>query len=107
MASRTYPMLEDVDPRRFTKALAGTEIALGATLLAPVVPAWVAGMGLGAFAGGLLNLYAHTPGLHREHSILPTADGMAIAKDSWLLGIAVALVIDRARPRRHRDTAAA
>ena len=46
------------------------------------------------FSSGLLGLYAMTPGLRKPGSILPTENGVAIAKDSWLLGIGLGLVID-------------
>lgn len=101
MASGTYPWLAELDPRAFTKALAGAEIALGATLLLPIVPAWQAGLGLAGFSGALLNMYLHAPGLHRPNSIRPTPEGMAIAKDSWMLGIAASLIVDGMTRRRH------
>ncbi|MCW2823380.1 MAG: hypothetical protein JWQ91_297, partial [Aeromicrobium sp.] len=50
MAAGTYPVLKKVDPPLFLKALAVGEIAVGAALLAPVVPAWTAGAGLTAFS---------------------------------------------------------
>jgi hypothetical protein len=107
MATGTYPWLAEVDPKAFTKALAEAEIALGTTLLLPVIPAWQAGIGLAGFSGALLKMYLHTPGLHRRNSIRPTHDGMAIAKDSWMLGIAVSLIVDgmttRRRRRRHEE----
>lgn len=46
------------------RLLAATEITLGAALLIPVIPA-AAGAGLAAFAGGLLGLYAKTPGMRQ------------------------------------------
>jgi hypothetical protein len=92
MAAGTYPFLASIEPPRFLKLLAGAEIGLGAALLAPVVPAGVAGAGLTGFAAGLLGLYARTPGM--RDGIRPTQQGTAIAKDVWLLGIGAGLVLD-------------
>src|SRR6185437_1620079 len=38
MAANAFPVLKDIPPNQFLKLLAGTEIALGTALLAPVVP---------------------------------------------------------------------
>jgi len=94
MAAGTYPFLGGMEPKQFAKYLSSAEIALGAALLLPVVPAAVAGAGLAAFAGGLLGLYLKTPGLREEGSIRPTQAGTPIAKDVWMLGIGVGLMID-------------
>lgn len=92
MAAGTYPFLKSIPPRRFLKLLAGAEIGLGTALLTPFVPARVAGAALTGFAVGLLGLYLRTPGMH-EH-LRPTAQGTAIAKDVWLLGIGTGLLAD-------------
>ena len=63
-------------------------------LLVPVVPAAVAGAGLTAFSGGLLGLYARTPGMRKEGTPLPTQQGVPLAKDIWMAGIGLGLVID-------------
>lgn len=94
-ASQAYPLVADMEPRTFLRALTAGELALGGALILPFVPSWLAGLGLAGFAGGLLNLYAKTPGLHRQGSLRPTADGRALAKDVWMLGIAAMLVLDR------------
>ena len=91
-ATSAYPEFKKMRPEQFTKLLAGGEIALGAALLTPVVPAAVAGLGLTAFSAGLLGLYLRIPGMHQQGSLKPTEDGMAIAKDSWLLGIGLSLI---------------
>ena len=90
----TYPFLAKLKPKDFIRLLAASEIALGAALLVPVVPAAVAGAGLTAFSGGLLGLYARTPGMRKDGSPFPTQQGIAIAKDVWMLGIGLGLVID-------------
>jgi len=92
MASNTYPFLSAIEPKTFLRLLAGGEIALGAALLAPVVPAAVAGTALVAFSAGLLGLYLRTPEMRQ--GLRPTQQGTAIAKDVWLLGIGAGLVVD-------------
>jgi hypothetical protein len=93
-ATGTYPFLAKLKPEDFVKLLAGTEIALGTALLLPFVPSVVAGAGLTAFSGGLLGLYARTPGMRREGTPLPTQQGTPLAKDIWMAGIGLGLVID-------------
>ena len=90
----TYPFLAKLKPRDFVRLLGGTEVALGSALLLPVVPSALAGAALAAFSGGLLGLYARTPGMRKEGTPLPTQQGIALAKDVWMLGIGLGLVID-------------
>ncbi|MFF5107654.1 hypothetical protein [Streptosporangium sp. NPDC000509] len=94
MASGTYPFLKDMDSVKFTRLLSTAEITLGTALLVPVVPPLLAGAALTAFAGGLLGLYLKTPGLREEGSLRPSQQGIAIAKDVWLLGIGAGLVVE-------------
>jgi hypothetical protein len=90
----TYPFLAKLKPRDFARLLAASEIALGAALLVPVIPSALVGAGLTAFSGGLLGLYARTPGMRKDGTPFPTQQGIAIAKDVWMLGIGLGLVID-------------
>jgi hypothetical protein len=103
-AAGTYPFLKKLKPQDFVKALAATEITLGAALLVPVVPSSLVGAGLAAFSGGLLGLYAKTPGMRKENSIFPTQQGNALAKDAWMTGIGLSLIIDDLTdpPRKRR-----
>jgi DoxX len=94
MAAGTYPFLGKVDPRLFARALAAGELAVGALLLVPIVPLWLAGLSLTGFAGGLVGLYARTPGLRRERSVFPTQQGLGFAKDTWLAAIGISLLAD-------------
>lgn len=96
MAAGAYPVLEKVPPKPFLKALSVGEIALGGALLAPIVPAGLAGLGLTAFAGSLLGVWWRTPGMHHEGSPKPTVQGTPVAKDVWMLSIGTALIIDAA-----------
>jgi hypothetical protein len=102
MAVGTYPVLTKADPRVFTKALAVGEIALGASLLSPFVSPLLAGGALVAYSGGLLNMYLKTPGMTKQDGIRPSKKGTPIAKDVWMLGIGLGLVLDGLTPRRRR-----
>jgi hypothetical protein len=93
-AAGTYPFLKKLKPKDFVRLLAATEIALGAAVLIPVIPAAVAGAGLAAYAGGLLGLYVRTPGMRKQGTLLPTEQGTALAKDIWMAGIGLGLMID-------------
>lgn len=106
-AAGTYPFLKGMEPQQFATLLSTSEIAIGALLLAPIVPTAVAGAALTVFSGGLLGLYLRTPGMRKPGSLAPTEQGLAIAKDSWLLGIGIGLLtrgtVDReTRPARRR-----
>jgi hypothetical protein len=90
----TYPFLAKLKPKDFARALAITEIALGTALIIPWVPSLVAGAGLTAFSGGLLGLYVRTPGMRKDGTPLPTQQGIPLAKDVWMAGIGLGLVID-------------
>ncbi|MGY0071080.1 hypothetical protein ACWZEH_30780 [Streptomyces sp. QTS137] len=101
MAKNTYPFLEKVRPAAFSRLLSTGEITLGAALLLPVVPTVVAGAGLAAFSAALLGMYLRTPGMREEGSLRPTQEGLALAKDVWMLGVGVGFVVDEVtRDRR-------
>lgn len=98
MASDTYPFLSDIPPEQFAKVLGSSEVLLGGAVVLPLVSDRLAGLALASFAGGLLGLYAKTPGLRNKGSIRPSQQGTAIAKDVWLLGIGLGLLADALRP---------
>jgi hypothetical protein len=108
MAVGAYPFLGRMDAKTFVRALSISEIAVGGALLLPIVPAAVAGAGLAGFSGGLVGLYWRTPGMHADGDPRPTQQGTALAKDTWLAGIAAGLLLDallpdsRARRAEHR-----
>jgi hypothetical protein len=89
-----YPFLAKLKPKDFARLLSATEITLGAALLVPVIPSALVGAGLTAFSGALLGLYARTPGMRKDGTPFPTQQGIALAKDAWMLGIGLGLVID-------------
>jgi hypothetical protein len=102
MAAGTYPIVARIDPAVFVKALGVGEIAVGGTLLTPFVPAWLAGASLTGFSAALLRMYLKTPGLTMEDGIRPSSKGVPIAKDSWMLGIGLGLLIDGLTPGRKK-----
>lgn len=93
-AAGTYPFLNKLKPTDFVRLLGATEITLGTALLVPVVPTAFVGAGLAAFSGGLLGLYVKTPGMRKPGTPLPTEQGTVLAKDVWMAGIGLGLVID-------------
>jgi len=94
MAAGTFPFLADQDPVQFTRTLSTTEISLGTALLVPFVPTGVVALGLGAFSAGLVAMYLRTPGMTEADGIRPTPQGIGLAKDVFLLGIAGGLLVD-------------
>ncbi|ATG53469.1 hypothetical protein CFK41_00765 [Brachybacterium ginsengisoli] len=93
MAAQGVPPLGKMTPEQFAKFLSYGEIAVGASLLLPFVPTRVAGLGLAAFSGSLVSMYLRTPGMTESDGVRPTQDGTPIAKDTWLLAIAAALLL--------------
>ncbi|SKB08982.1 hypothetical protein [Aeromicrobium choanae] len=101
MAANAVPQAADMDPESFGKALSKGEIALGAALLAPFVPSAIAGAALTAFGGGMIKMYLKTPGMTAEgSSFRPSQDGTAIAKDIWLVGAGLSLLISGLTPKK-------
>lgn len=94
MAKGAIPQLGQVSPKTFAGALSAGEMALGAALLAPFVSPVLAGAGLTAFGAGLVQLYLKTPGMHEEGSVKPTQNGIGLAKDVWLVGAGLSLLLD-------------
>lgn len=95
MASVALPApLREMDATQFAQLLSRAEVGLGAALLAPFVPSRMAGAALTAFGSGLLALYLKTPGMRQEGSIRPSQAGTALAKDVWLVGAGLTLLLD-------------
>jgi hypothetical protein len=103
-AAGTYPFLKSVPPQQFVQGLATAEIVIGAALLTPFVPTIAAGAALTAFSGGLLGLYLRTPGMRKPGSLAPTQEGLALAKDSWLVGIGLSILTRGLIERKPRVT---
>ncbi|PFG27601.1 Uncharacterised protein [Corynebacterium renale] len=91
-AATGIPALGKLDPDTFGKFISYSEIGIGASLLAPFVPNKLAGAAVAAFGSGLLTLYFNNDNMTEEDGIRPSEDGIAIAKDSWLVGIGAALI---------------
>jgi uncharacterized membrane protein YkgB len=95
MAAKGIPQVTQLDAEQFGKALAASEIAIGSALLAPFVSSRLAGLGLLAFSAGMMAMYFRTPELTEEDGVRPSQDGTSVAKDIWMVGIALALIVDR------------
>ena len=93
-AANAFPILKDIPPTKFVRALAAGEIATGSLLLAPFVSNVSAGLALTGFSGSLLAMYWRTESLHKPSSPWPTPAGTAISKDVWMLGIGLGLILD-------------
>ena len=93
-AALVVPQADSMEPQQFAKVLSTGEIALGAALLTPLVSPLKAGLALTAFSAGLLQMYRKTPGMTQEDGIRPTPEGLGMAKDVWMLGAGLALVLD-------------
>jgi uncharacterized membrane protein YphA (DoxX/SURF4 family) len=92
-AASTYPAaFKDMKPTTFAKVLAYSEIAVGAALLAPTVPATVAGAALTGFGASLVGMYLKTPGMTLDDGIRPSQEGIGVAKDVWLVGAGATLL---------------
>ncbi|MEW2594782.1 hypothetical protein AB0893_30665 [Micromonospora aurantiaca] len=94
MAAGAMPQLRQIPPDRFAVLLSRGEVALGAALLAPFVPSLLAGAALTAFGAGLVQLYLKTPGMREGGSLRPSQAGIGLAKDVWLVGAGLTLVLD-------------
>ena len=94
-AVHAFPQFADMEPKEFVQLLSAGEIALGSALLGVgLVPSGLAGLALGVFGGSLTRLYLKAPGTRREGTIAPSQQGVGLAKDSWMLAIGTALVLD-------------
>ncbi|MEU1807821.1 hypothetical protein [Micromonospora aurantiaca (nom. illeg.)] len=100
MAAGALPQLRQIPPDRFARLLSRGEIALGTALLAPFVPSLLAGAALTAFGAGLVQLYLKTPGMREGASLRPSEAGIGLAKDVWLVGAGLTLVLDSLVRRR-------
>lgn len=107
MAVGALPALQRIPPQRFARILSTGEIALGAALLTPFVPSALVGAALAGFSAGLIQLYLKTPGMRQPGSIKPTQEGIGLAKDVWLLGAGLTLLLDGGPTRKRARRAAA
>ncbi len=92
-AAGTYPALfTNMRPKSFARLLAYSEIAVGGALLAPIVPATVAGGALTGFGASLIGMYVKTESMTRDDGIRPSEEGISLAKDIWLVGAGLTLM---------------
>ncbi|WP_159622739.1 hypothetical protein [Ruania rhizosphaerae] len=95
MALNAFPQLEALSAEDFGTYLAAGEVALGGSLLTPFLPSKLVGLGLTAFASALVFTYLRTPGLTESDGVRPTQAGIGMAKDIFLLGIGLALLLEK------------
>lgn len=107
LGANGVPFLKDMTPKQFKQFLTASEIGVGAALLLPFVPGWLAGAALTAFSTGLLAMYKNTEGMTEPDGIRPSEQGTSVAKDVFLFGIGTALMVDGAVNRVGRKNAAA
>ena len=93
MAANGVPFVEEMTPAQFGKFLSYCEIAVGAALLLPLIPIRIAGAAL----DDVLRRVGRELLLHRLHGprtdgIRPSEFGTAVAKDTWLAAIGLALM---------------
>lgn len=92
MAANGVPFVEEMTPAQFGKFLSYGEIAVGAALLLPFVPTRIAGAALTTFSAGLVANYFSIDSMTQDDGIRPSEDGTAVAKDTWLAAIGLALM---------------
>ena len=103
MAANGVPLVENMTPAQFGKFLSYGEIAVGSALLLPFVPTRIAGAALTTFAAGLVANYFSIDSMTKDDGIRPSEDGTAVAKDTWLAAIGLALLISGGRAKKKRD----
>ncbi|MFI2754230.1 hypothetical protein ACGIF2_15500 [Cellulomonas sp. P22] len=98
MAAAAYPVVKDMEPKKFARLLSTSEIALGSALLVPVLPRTVVAAGFTAFSGLLVGVYLKTPALHvGPGDPRPNDQGVGVAKDVILFGAALTFLLDALR----------
>lgn len=96
-AITAYPFLESAGASKFGKVFGTFEVMLGSILLAPIFSDVTAGSFLVPFSLGLVGLYIKIPGMRLDGSLRPSGQGIALAKDSWLLGVGLSLLFTRSK----------
>ena len=99
MAVTAYPILDAVGSTRFSKLFGSLEVLIGTLLLIPLIPDAVAGTVMLPFSAGLAGLYLRIPGMRADKSVRPTSQGIAMAKDLWLLGISLSLITSQVKSK--------
>ena len=90
-AAKLIPQVQRMDPRTFAKVMGAGEVALGAAVMLPIVPAAVAGLGLTAFAASLL---ATRPSTNGQHADVDNETAVPNVTEAWMLGSGVSLLLD-------------
>ena len=102
--SRPFPSSPTWSPGLRAAAVGQRDRPRGGPAGIGFIPSGLAGLGLSIYAGSLTRLYLTAPGTRREGTIAPSQQGIGLAKDSWMLAIGVALVLDSLFGSRARGT---
>lgn len=94
-AATGVPQFADWDAKTFTTFIAGTEMALGAALVTPIIPKRLVGLGLLGFSAGLLSMYFRNPDMTQADGIRPSQAGTALSKDAFLAAIGASLATQK------------
>src|SRR5690625_2284368 len=100
MAAQGVPPLGKLTPEQFAKFLSYGETAVGAALLLPLVPTRLAGLALAGFGRSLVSTHLRAAGMTGADGVRATQDGTALAKDTWMLAIAGALLLNQAGKKK-------
>lgn len=103
MAANGVPFVEEMTPAQFGKFLSYGEIAVGAALLLPFIPTRIAGAALTTFSAGLVANYFSIDSMTKDDGIRPSEDGTAVAKDTWLAAIGLALMFTTGSKKKKKS----
>lgn len=96
LATMAYPVVAGVDEDRFWRMVGTVETVLGSALLVPFVRPRLVGAVLLAYAAWSLGMDARLEYFRLGPSDpRPSHEGLGVAKDVWLAGIAVNLLLER------------
>ncbi len=107
MAVKGVPQLSKLTPAQFKNFVVAAEVGTGAALLLPMVPGWLAGAALTAFSGGLMSMYLNTPEMTEADGVRPSQEGTSVAKDLFLVGAGVGIMVDSVANRSGKRKKAA
>ena len=107
MGAKGVPALAQLSPAQFKNFIVASEVGVGGALLLPLVPGWLAGAALTAFSGGLMSMYLNTPEMTEADGVRPSQEGTSVAKDLFLVGAGVGIMVDSVANRSGKRKKAA
>ena len=100
MAMGTYPFVDNAEPMVFARSLGRRR---NPDRCDPAVAVCFAALGRRdprRILRRAAAMYRETPGMTEEDGVRPTKKGVPLAKDVWMLGIGLGLMIDGLTPKR-------